>query len=144
MLLEYNIAPNTQIGFIDIPNQVYQNENAYNNDKYVRGGEYIENLVTDNTIEFCHRWLHLANFKEFLEDWKEYLNKNNANFSNYCDGSGKGYHDGRMITCPVYYIGNGRIAIKPIYKTDKNKKRNPIINMKTFKDSGVNLNDFNE
>jgi hypothetical protein len=70
--LENNIAPNTQLGRIIIPDKVYKNENAYNNDKYERGGEFIENLVTDNIIEFCSRWLHLADFTEFLEDMNEY------------------------------------------------------------------------
>ena len=70
--LENNIAPNTQLGRIIIPDKVYKNENAYNNDKYERGGEFIENFVTDNIIEFCSRWLHLADFVEFLEDMNEY------------------------------------------------------------------------
>lgn len=70
--IENNIAPNTQIGRIEIANQVYDHENVYCKENYSRGGEYIENLRTDNHIEFCHRWLHLANFTEMLEDIKEY------------------------------------------------------------------------
>lgn len=69
---EFNIAPNTQIGRIDIPNRVYAHENAYLQDKYSRSGEFIENLVTDNIIEFSHRWLHLANFQQCLMDMNEY------------------------------------------------------------------------
>lgn len=74
---EYNIAPNTQIGRINILEKVYAGENAYHIEeiKYSRGGEYIENLVTDNHLEFCHRWLHLANFQEMIEDINEFFGK---------------------------------------------------------------------
>ena len=80
---EFNIAPNTQIGRIEIPVKVYENENLYNieADKYSRGGEFIENLVTDNMIEYCHRWFHLANFEEILEDIDEFYN--NLNFGRF-------------------------------------------------------------
>jgi hypothetical protein len=69
---EFNIAPNTQIGRIDIDHKVYEHENAYGLDKYSRGGEFIENMVTDNTIEFCKRWFNLAGIMEFIEDMKEF------------------------------------------------------------------------
>lgn len=69
---EFNIAPNTQIGRIEIDKQVYDNENVYGLDKYSRGGEFIENMVSDNIIEFCKRWFGLAGCMEFIEDMKEY------------------------------------------------------------------------
>ena len=34
--------------------------------------EFIENMVTDNHVEFCNRWFHLAGVMEFLEDMKEF------------------------------------------------------------------------
>jgi DNA polymerase elongation subunit (family B) len=76
---EFNIAPNTQIGRIDIPEKVYDHENTYHIDaeKYSRSGEFIENMVTDNLIEYCHRWFHLANFKEILQDIDEYYSRDN-------------------------------------------------------------------
>lgn len=69
---EFNIAPNTQIGRIEIDEQVYDNENVYGLDKYSRSGEFIENMVSDNIIEFCKRWFGLAGIMEFIEDMKEY------------------------------------------------------------------------
>lgn len=72
---EFNIAPNTQIGRIDIDEKVYENENVYCLDKYSRGGEFIENMVSDNIIEFCKRWMGLAGIMEFIEDMKEYESK---------------------------------------------------------------------
>ena len=74
--LENNIAPNTLIGAIKIPEQVYERENFYNNDKYNRAGEFMENFVTDNMLEFCSRYFKLARYKEFiLEDMLEYYEK---------------------------------------------------------------------
>lgn len=75
VIAEFNIAPNTQIGRIEIDEKIYDNENVYNEEHYSRGGEFVENLVTDNTIEFSHRWFKLANFEEFIQDMDEYYEK---------------------------------------------------------------------
>ena len=60
-----------------IPKKVYANENMYGSkedkERYSRSGEFIENMVTDNEIEFCKRWFHLAGFNELLEDANEYF-----------------------------------------------------------------------
>ena len=74
---EFNIAPNTQYGKIEIREKVYDDENAYHieDEKYSRGGEFIENLVTDNHIEFCHRWFKLANITEMIDDVDEFYNR---------------------------------------------------------------------
>lgn len=69
---ENNIAPNTQIGRIEIDEKVYANEDAYNSEFYSRSGEFVENMITDNMIEFCHRWFGLANIGEFIIDMDEY------------------------------------------------------------------------
>lgn len=76
---ENNIAPNTQIGRINIPGKVYKNENLYNNDKYTRSGEFIENMVADNFIEFAERWFHLAGIKEIIGDIDELYSANGFN-----------------------------------------------------------------
>ena len=102
--LENNIAPNTQIGKIIIEEQVYNNENRYGNDKYERGGEFIENLVCDNIILFAHRWFRLANFKEMLSDIDEYYKLNFAPLSSYNYlFSDYVLVDGHYVTCPVQY-----------------------------------------
>ena len=85
IMLEFNIAPNTQIGRIIIPEKVYEHENTYKieEEKYSRGGEFIENMVTDNIIEYCKRWFHLAGIKEFLQDIDEfYGDRGYGKFSN--------------------------------------------------------------
>ena len=65
---ESNIASNTQVGKIEIPHKIYKNENAYNIEGYSRSGEFIENKVTDNVIEFCHRWFHLGSVSDLIHE----------------------------------------------------------------------------
>ena len=116
IMREFNIAPNTQIGRIEIDHKIYNNENAYHidEDKYSRGGEYIENLVTDNFIEFSHRWLKLANIDEFFGC---------CGFGKYSDLISKGYNnDGRGRT-PVLPTTKG--AKSPITVTNS-KIRLPL------------------
>ena len=131
--LENNIAPNTQVGRIVIDKQIYDNENVYNNPKYQRGGEFIENMVTDNIIEFCHRWFHFAGFMELLEDIKEfyqnlYLGVGEYRDTYYYDSSNNKY----MITPirltsleliePIKFVKD----IKPIYFVNQRKETNNV------------------
>lgn len=82
---ESNTAPNTQIGMIEIPTQVYDNENRRNDPKYSRACEFIENLASKNYISFAHRWLHLANFRELYEDVVEYWTTKKTPFNGCLD-----------------------------------------------------------
>ena len=106
------MAPNTQIGKIEIPEKVYENENQYckseeDAQKYSRSGEFIENMVTDNEIEFCKRWFHLAGFNELLEDANEYfVNKMFCNMS-YIQALNS-YGD--RIEAPLLPTSNGNIV----------------------------------
>lgn len=72
---EFNQAPNTQVGMIEIPEQIYWNENPNNNDKFSRAGTYVENLASRNYLEFCRRWLHLGSYREVYDDIVEYFTK---------------------------------------------------------------------
>lgn len=96
IMLEFNIAPNTQYGRIIIPNKVYNNENTYHieEEKYSRSGEFIENMVTDNTIEYCKRWFHLAGIEEFIEDIDEFFGDR---------GFGKFSNLQKAGFCPITY-----------------------------------------
>ena len=118
IILENNIAPNTQIGRIIIDETVYKGENAYNNPKYSRGGEFIENMVTDNHIEFCKRWFHLAGFKEILQDMQEYYQKFYVSYSSYGRYEPYYINDNKLIVVPVRDMGTKK-AIKPIRFSDK-------------------------
>lgn len=85
IMIEFNIAPNTQIGRIMIDHQIYDHENTYKipTDQYSRGGEFVDNMVVDNEIEFCKRWFKLGGIKEVIEDIDEfYMNKGFGKYSN--------------------------------------------------------------
>lgn len=87
--LQDNMSPNTIIGKIEIKNKVFKEENPFNKVQegftkktdedaeniriYLRGGQYVEDLISENVIEFCYRWLHYANFRQWLEDFNYYF-----------------------------------------------------------------------
>ena len=75
ILREFNIAPNTQIGKVEIANPVHGKENPFEYDKYSRGGQFLEDFQCGSVIEFCSRWFHLAGYMEMLDDMKEYFAK---------------------------------------------------------------------
>ena len=72
---QMNMAPNTIFGFIDIPDKVFDNENRYGLDRFVRGGSFLEDLQSHVFLEFGSRWLGLADYAQLYEDIKEYLAK---------------------------------------------------------------------
>jgi len=72
-MLEFNIAPNTQIGKIEIENRIHMKENPYMDEKYNRGADFLDNLATDNYIEFANRWFGLASFQQILDDIDEFF-----------------------------------------------------------------------
>ena len=72
LLQEFNMAPNTQVGKIIIDNSPYKDIPEL---KIDAGGTFTENLASHNFIEFCHRWLHMANLEMVLEDVHEFFTK---------------------------------------------------------------------
>ena len=119
---EFNIAPNTQIGRIDIPEKVYAHENTYHIDdeKYSRGGEFIENMVTDNIIEYAHRWFHLGNIKEIIEDIDEYYDNGFGTFSNLYN-AGFGTNGKESAVVPTSYLPKS-----PVHFSTKRPVDSPV------------------
>ena len=83
IILQFNLAPNTQIGRIVIPEQVHDKEHhaMYSSDeydvaKYSRGGEFLDNYMSQNILEFANRWLHLGDIYDVIDDIREYYNFN--------------------------------------------------------------------
>ncbi len=74
---ENNLAPDTIIGKILIDEPVHNLENPYHDEDYDRGGQFIEDLVTGNNLEFGKRWLGLADVNEMLKDIDEYFEVHN-------------------------------------------------------------------
>lgn len=69
---QFNIAPNTQIGRVYIPTQVFAYENMYNLEHFDRTIRFMEDFHSHNYIEFCQRWFKLAGYQELCEDIMEY------------------------------------------------------------------------
>jgi DNA polymerase elongation subunit (family B) len=70
---EFNMAPNTQVGMIEIPNTIYAGENPNNDPKFSRAGAYVEDLASRNYLDFCKRWLNLGGYREVYDDIVEYF-----------------------------------------------------------------------
>ena len=119
----------------------YHNENLYHNEKYSRAGEFMENLVCDNHIEFCKRWLCLGGILEVLEDWSEYQ-KNYLKFY----GNGEPYYGyfhyevdtGRLLETPLVDVSRVK-AVRPI--VDFNEVGTAIIDFRSAERCGVDLDD---
>ena len=73
IMREFNIAPNTQIGLVNIPNKVHDGENRFNKDIYRRGAAFIEDLQSHVWLEFCTRWFHFADYATLYKDIIEYF-----------------------------------------------------------------------
>ena len=83
ILQEFNEAPNTQIGMIHINEQIhkYENRSREEADRYVRGGEFLENIASHNYLDVCSRWLNMGTYRELYDDVEEYYtNKVNPTF----------------------------------------------------------------
>lgn len=72
LMREFNMAHNTQVGRIVIDEQIYPNENRFKDDHWNRSTEFIENLHSHVWLEFCHRWLNLANYAELYNDIEDF------------------------------------------------------------------------
>ena len=88
IILENNIAPNTQVGRIiiedpDDPSKKFglcEHPDMFSSGddeaKYSRGGEFLENLMCANPLEFGRRWLGLGDIYQVLEDMREFFKFN--------------------------------------------------------------------
>ena len=73
-IAENNIAPNTMYGKVFFPEQLDPKENRFNNDTFDRTVWFIEDLVSNDRINFCNRYLNLAGYEQMYDDIIEYFN----------------------------------------------------------------------
>lgn len=118
---EYNMAPNTEIGYIKIPDKIYEGENAIHNDKYTRSGQFIEDMTSECDIEFGHRWFNLASFKEAYSDIIEYFNTEEE---------------------PFYHLVNDDILPKQSYESNKPILRKLVTNVQDYDEDLFNMKDI--
>lgn len=122
---EFNISGPTMIGKINIPGEVLFKENSLNSEFYIREGQFIEDFHSGDFLLFCHRWFGFANFKELLEDIKEYFSliSTTNNWVNW--------NFAKKIN-PIEMISEGQ-KFSPIVMIDKNEKFNPVVLYHDFK-----------
>lgn len=73
MTLEGNMAPNTQIGRIEIPDKIYEFENRFGVEKWHRQEEFADLLMCQNILLLCSRWFGLANYRQLISDVREFF-----------------------------------------------------------------------
>ena len=116
-----NMAPNTVIGKINIPDKIWNKENPLHNPKYNRSGNFIEDLVTKNWINFGHRWFGLPDYLTMYHNVIEYWTKNKTSFYGITDlhYSSTGLQDIAYRTNPnmqIAYKFDGLIPIVDRYR----------------------------
>lgn len=99
IILENNLAPNTQIGRIIIedsndpmkPFSLNEHPDMYSSKdevaKYSRGGEFLENYISGDIMEFCRRWMQLGDIYQCMDDIREYF-KFNPSYGRGIDDEG--------------------------------------------------------
>lgn len=111
VLREFNMAPNTQIGMVVIPEAINDKENKFNSEKYTRSGAFIEDLQSGVYLEFCNRWLNMGNYLELYKDIIEYFHNIRIPFDQlkWCTPQGL------IIPADVY---NKDLNIRPVIFAD--------------------------
>ena len=109
------MAPNTQIGKVQIPYKVHDKEGHIpsENFNFNRSREFSEDYTSKDWLEFSSRWLHLATYSELLDDIEEYLNTKIIYARDYND---------QGLRIPVIKYDPNR---KVVYSKDCIDKNNP-------------------
>lgn len=126
---EFNISNETLLGKLIIAQKIYQFENKSRDSKFSREGAFIEDLSSNNHLEFCHRWFGLANYSELLDDIVEYI----AIYKPYYDSIARMSNNGLIIPylkderisstlIKPYEISNEQENIKPYYISKERDK----------------------
>ena len=98
---QYNLAANTQIGMIIIPEQINNHENRQRDMAYSRGGQFLEDFQSHVWLEVATRWFNLADYTTLVHDVEEFF---------------------RTVMMPMYglRIYNNEGHIEPIHFCDSN------------------------
>ena len=74
-----NMAPNTMHGKVIFDEQLDPRENRFNNDYFERQIWFMEDLLSGNVLDFCHRYMQLPTYEEMYDlIWKYFTTIINA------------------------------------------------------------------
>lgn len=138
------MAPNTQFGRIIIEdesnvNKIYsrnEHQDMFSNDddpvKYSRGGEFLDNLMTSNVLEFCWRWLNLGDIYDVESDIREFYNFNSYDGPSINASFKDAIYFNKSKTTPVFVENNYGISSAIIFDNalDKSISDNLIEDIK--------------
>ena len=136
IILENNMAPNTQIGRLIIedqndPTKRYsknEHQDMFTNDdeeaKYSRGGEFLENLMSSNILEFCWRWMNLGDIFDVISDIEEFYSFNSYNGPSINDSINTGIYNIKDKYIQGIISNNYRITSGIIFDNDLDKSNN--------------------
>lgn len=126
LIREFNVSPATMIGYVNIPDQIWDGENPRNDEQYSRGGAFLNDFQSQTFLLFCHRWLHFANYKELYNDIIEYFTYKQIPRQQLFTHTREGY-----IIPAVMYGKN--VPVKPAYfKTHDNRIITPAYIPRSF------------
>lgn len=92
VLDENNMSPPTQHGKILFPNKIDAKEDRFNNPYFDRSVWFVEDLISHNYLDFCHRYLNLATYEEMYDDILKF-------YTEICNSN----------RYPILYTENGKI-----------------------------------
>ena len=72
VIRQFNVAAHTQIGMIQILESIHSHENRQRDPQYSRGGQFVEDFQSHNWLEFCTRWLGLADYATLVKDVEQF------------------------------------------------------------------------
>ena len=116
-----NMSPATMYGKILFDQQVDPKENRFNNPTFDRSLWFIEDLLTHNTIDFCHRYLSMPDYEEMYNLIIEY-------FRTVTNPMGR-----FILTDPIkgkrimYHLINNKMKRQLYHLVDNSNKRNMVI-----------------
>lgn len=67
LITQFNIAANTQIGKVTIPDRIHDKENRRHNENWERAGSFFEDFHTHNWIIVGSKWFGLPNVRDMYD-----------------------------------------------------------------------------
>ena len=127
------MSPATMYGKVLFDEALDPKENRFNNPYYDRTVWFMEDLMSDNIIDFCHRYLGMPNYEEMYDMILEFFRtiKNPIGAFRYVD-----FSTGNKF---MYHLINNSKARQIYHLVDNSKKRNMII----VQERRPNINDVN-
>ena len=105
LYIQFNIAANTQIGKVIIPDQIHPYENRRHYEQWDRAGSFFEDMQTENYIIVGFKWFGLLGIMGMKKYIKQYFN---TVLEPSCKYGFEDYVEGRLIQPMVYHDEYGR------------------------------------